>query len=243
MDIEQAVLGLPGAAPAFGLPNAWMWSRPPTMVLAGALSADGKRLFRVDARHSFDETLVGAVLAFAREHGAELLSDGRPFVPLSGFSCPGWDFDTVTGARPDLLNYHKQEDHPFRDVGYVVFPAYQIEFSGVETFDEANALLRQGIRPNQLNRGMQPFLKMRYQNTRTLSRSVGSRRALTELGTLLLELPLLENAPGSFVEFENRHAEVWAVIWDGEWVVTSVEGERRFVLDDLLTWVQQQILR
>ncbi|MER5466953.1 hypothetical protein ABT010_41385, partial [Streptomyces sp. NPDC002668] len=35
------------------------------------------------------------------------------------------------------------------------------------------------------------------------------------------ELSLLEDAPGSFVEFENFRGEVWRVEWDGSWLVNG----------------------
>jgi hypothetical protein len=100
VDIATVVAEIPGVTPAFGILDAWTWSPAPGLVFAEALSPDGERLFRLNMRGSFDEQLVRAVFVFAREHSAELLSDGRPFVPVSGFVHPGSAFDTVTGVPP-----------------------------------------------------------------------------------------------------------------------------------------------
>lgn len=242
MDIARAVADIPGATPAFGIPDAWMWSPAPGLVFAGALSADGEHLFRVNTRDSFDESLVRDVFVFAREHSADLLADDRPLVPLTGFASAGAPFDTVTGIRPDLRNPHENEHTALREVNRVIFAAYEIEFSGVETFDEAYVRLRHHLRLADMRRDPAPFLKMRYENTKTRGGSEGDRRGLADLGTLQRELTLLEGTTDSFVEFENRKLEVWSVRWDGEWIATGVQGERRFDLDALVTWAQERIL-
>jgi hypothetical protein len=66
VNIARAVADIPGATPVFGIPGAWTWSPAPGLVFAGALSADGEHLFRVDTRDSLDENLVRDVFVFAR---------------------------------------------------------------------------------------------------------------------------------------------------------------------------------
>ncbi|MFE0703048.1 hypothetical protein [Streptomyces sp. NPDC058872] len=60
---------------------------------------------------------------------------------------------------------------------------------------------------------------MKYDNTRTRGGSEGDLRGFTTPDVLLRELELLEGAPGSFVEYENRHGDVWRIEWNGSWVV------------------------
>ncbi|WP_328929883.1 hypothetical protein OG429_38415 [Streptomyces sp. NBC_00190] len=77
------------------------------------------------------------------------------------------------------------------------------------------------LRPTIVSRPPAPYLRMRYENTRTTGGSVGPSRGFTTHDVLLRELGLLEGAPGSFVEFENSLGEVWNVEWNGSWLVNG----------------------
>ena len=60
---------------------------------------------------------------------------------------------------------------------------------------------------------------------------------------LLQEIPKLENAPGGFVEFENRHGNVWRVEWDNGWVLGEASGAevRPVELAELLLFVSARL--
>ena len=78
-------------------------------------------------------------------------------------------------------------------------------------------------------------------NATTKARTIGDERGFSTVQTLARELELLENSPGSFVEFENRQGQVWQVEWHGHWSVTgastrqidTVQGILDFAYDAL----------
>lgn len=188
-------------------------------VFSLALNQEGTRIHQVNTREFHDEDLVRAVLAFAREHHAGTGDDPRPFEVVTGFSHPGYDFDAVAAIQPATHGYYRGEYDELHDLVVGVFPAYACEFSGNETQDEAFHRFKRMLRAPELNRGPVPFLRMRYDNTRTRGRSEGDLRGFTTTDVLLRELELLEGAPGGFVEYENRHGDVRRIEWDGSWVV------------------------
>lgn len=146
------------------------------------------------------------MLGFAREHGAAL-TQGRPIAVAEGLRTTSRGFDAVAALPPGIHRHYEYENPDFDPFVTVVFPGYRCEFAGDETAPEVLAR-RRLINPSVLDREPSPFLKMRYANTRTLSRSKGKDRGVAAFDVLLRELPLVENAPDSFVEFENRHREV-----------------------------------
>ncbi|MEU6965005.1 hypothetical protein [Streptomyces chrestomyceticus] len=214
MDLTEKISGLPGAAPLDGVSDAWHWSPNPRFNFFAALTEDGKHLFQVNVMDACDQDLVRALLRFAREHSREATAPGRFLVPITGFSHPGYGFDTLASVPPGVHGYLAREHPDLHAVAYAVFPGYRSEFSGAESEDEARVRVRKMLRPTTLGREPVPFLKMRYDNTRTKSRSTGSERGLATLPVLLQELALLQQAPGSFVEWENRHGDIWQARWD-----------------------------
>ncbi|MFJ6573235.1 hypothetical protein ACIQNU_38080 [Streptomyces sp. NPDC091292] len=200
---------LPGAAPVSGLASAWRWSPNPMFTFTAALSTDGRHNLQVNVRGPYDEGLVTALLAHARAHDSTFVGQGRPLVGIEGFAYAGTAFDTVGVAGADVHGYHATENPELAAVTYAVFPAYASEISGRENGEEAWGRFRKMLQPNKLDRTPVPFVKMRYDNTRTRSASKGDARGFAPLDTLVRELGLLDDASGSFVEWENRHGDIW----------------------------------
>lgn len=103
-----------------------------------------------------------------------------------------------------------------------VFPAYQCEFRGDENLEEAVLRFKRMLRPTIGSRPPVPYLRMRFENTRTGGGSMDPSRGFTTHDVLERELGLLEGAPGSFLEFENFRGDVWRVEWDGSWLVNGM---------------------
>ncbi|MFJ6633831.1 hypothetical protein ACIQMR_20950 [Streptomyces sp. NPDC091376] len=203
---------------------AWRWSPIPVFVFSLAMDAEGSRAYQVNTLNTFDEGLVRAVLEFSREHRIGEGRESQPFTVLPGFTYGSYGFDSVAAAPPAVHRYHIGRNEALNDVVTAVFPAYRCEFSGTETLDEAEYRFRHMLHPTTMSRPPVPYLRMRYENTKTGGGSIGPDRGFTTHEVLLRELDLLDGAPGSFVEFENFRGEVWKVEWDGSWVVN---GERQ----------------
>ncbi|MFG2321008.1 hypothetical protein [Streptomyces sp. NPDC048568] len=216
MNPGSVLSAMPGAAPVPGLASAWRWSPNPMFTFTAALSTDGGHNLQVNVRGRYDEALVTALLAHARAHDDTFVGQGRPLVAVGGFHHDGTQFDTVGVAAPEVHGYHAAENPELSAVTYAVFPAYASEISGSENEEEAWGRFRKMLQPNKLDRTEMPFVKMRYDNTRTQSMSKGDARGFAPLDTLVRELELLDGAPGSFVEWENRHGAVWRVDSTGD---------------------------
>ncbi|MER7759630.1 hypothetical protein [Streptomyces sp. NPDC097619] len=233
-DAARAVRSLPGAEPFPGLPGAWWYSPVPVLTFVVAVSPDGTRVHQMNTRGAFDPDLTRAVLVFAREHGAGQGPDPRPVEVVPGFGHPGRSFDAVAAVPAAVHGLHAGRTDGLAEAVTRVFPAHRCEFSGRETVEEATVRVKELIRPEDTGRGPAPYLRMRYDNTRTRGGSTGRERGFARHEALLREVPLLEGAPGSFVEFENRAGEVRRVEWhangrgdghgsgNGSWTVNGV---------------------
>ncbi|MFI6008288.1 hypothetical protein ACIBAG_05595 [Streptomyces sp. NPDC051243] len=245
MDLTANVSAQPGAAPIEGLSDAWHWSRM-IFNFDAVLTPDHQHLLEMRVMGRYDAALAQAVLRFARERSDQITGSGRPLVPLGGFACPGWEFDTVAAVSPGIHENHAQDDPDLHKATYTLFPGYRTEFSGTETEDEAIHLFRRALQPTKLDREPVPFLKMRYDNTRTKSHSIGPHRGLAPLEVLLHELSLLEGAPGSYVEWENRLGQVWkaeyltALTLHGP---SQAPQERATTADALISLAEQSVIR
>lgn len=226
MDLRAVVNGFKNVTPLPGLPDAWYWSPVRTVNFAGALSADGRRLLQLSGREWFDEELAIATLEFAREREPEIFARNPHLGTADGFTPPRTaegevrPFDVVVGIAPEIHDFYHVENPDLTPHVRLAFPAYAHEFSGRETLGEAITRYRM-LRLSEFDcRDPVPYLKMRYANTRTQGRSTNRGRGFTKEQNLEQELRLLENAPGSFVEFENRHGKAWRVEWhDGPWLI------------------------
>lgn len=235
MDLGGTLSAMPRAEAFAGLPDAWHWSPNPRFHFAAALTEDGKHVLQVNARDTYDEDLVRALLTFARDHGADIVADQRPLFPLLGFHADGRSFDTAAVAAPAAHDRHARENPELHDVTYAVFPGWHYEFSGTETLDEARFRFGhpQGLQSAKLDRDPLPYLKMRYENTKTKGGSDGQQRGFTKPPVLHRELDELEGADDSFVEFENFQNRVWRVEWAGDWTLIDDDGRRTIAIADL----------
>ncbi|GAA2263141.1 MULTISPECIES: hypothetical protein [Kitasatospora] len=243
MNLTATLAGMPGAEQWADLPDAWHWSPNPRFNFSAVLTTDRRHLLQVIALDFHDEELVRALLAFAREHSAEILGNQHPLTAVNGFTVPGYGFDTAVAVAPRANRYHAQ-DASLHAVTYALFPGWHFEFSGTETDSEAlfQASHPQGLRATRLDRQPVPFLKMSYHNTATESRSASARRALAKEDTLLRELALLEGAPGSLVEFENFRHQVWRAEWDGTFVLTGEGSRLELDRDGLLSFARNSLI-
>ncbi|MFI7276821.1 hypothetical protein [Streptomyces sp. NPDC049879] len=246
MDIREVVAGLRDVVPLDGLDGAWHWSPVPGIGFAGALSEDGGRLLQMSSRGFYRHELAVAALRFAREREKEMSARNPYLGSAEGFAAPGGPpFDAVAAVAPTVHRFYRADRPELTPFVTCVFPAYSCEFSGGETQEEAVTRYRM-LRPAEWERGPLPFLKMRYANTRTGSRSTNRGRGFTKPDILAHELRLLADAPGSFVEFENRHAHVWRVEWhDGAWFVAEWDTQdgtpREIGLAALLTFATARL--
>ncbi|MFD4240943.1 hypothetical protein ACFWP3_04975 [Streptomyces sp. NPDC058525] len=221
MNIDGAVAEIGNAHAMPGLPMAWQWSPMSRFVFSLAMDPDGRWAYQMNSLDVHDAGLARAVLAFARQHQLGRGREARPLTVLPGFSYGAYRFDAVAAASPTVHGYHHGRNEALNEVVSAVFPAYRCEFRGDENLEEAVLRFKRMLRPTLLSRLPVPYLRMRYENTRTGSGSVGRSRRFTTQDVLLRELGLLEGAHGSFVEFENSHGEVWRVEWDGSWLVNG----------------------
>ncbi|MCA2201695.1 hypothetical protein [Streptomyces sp. SMS_SU21] len=242
MNVLSTLAGFPNAAPLAGLDRAWTWSLGPVLHFAGVVTADGNRLLQTNQRGRHDEDLARAVLAFARRHEETLIGEGRPIKAIRGFSAADYAFDAVAATAPGVHGHHKAQNPDLTTVTYIVFPAFATEVSGRESLEEAQARYQKMLSPAEIGREAVPFLKMSFDNPRTGGGGTNPGRALAYPRTLRQEIPQLEGAPGGFVEWENRTGEVWRVAWDGEWVLSGAEGERRGMsLDEILEFSDETL--
>jgi hypothetical protein len=235
-DIAALVAAFPGVSPLPGLPDAWTWSFGGRFHAALALADDPAFAFQVQARDHPETELVRDVLAFARAHG-EALRAAAPLAFAEGFARPGAGFDCVAAVLPAVHRYHWKRQPELNEVTFGVFPAYRHEFSGRETQPEAVTRFRM-LDLVDLRRGPRPFLRMRYDNTRTRGGSVGPDRGLTVVEVLQRELANLNDAPGSVVEFENHRGQVCTVRWEDGLVAELGERRWRPGASELADWAE-----
>ncbi|MEU6976248.1 hypothetical protein [Streptomyces sp. NPDC046371] len=221
MNIERAVAEIRSVEEVPDLPMAWRWSPMSRFMFSLAMDVDGGWAYQMNSLDVHDEGLTRAVLEYARQHRLGRGPGARPLTVATGFSYGTYRFDAVAAASPPVHGYHHGRNEALNEVVSAVFPAYRCEFRGDESLEEAVLRCKRMLRPTILSRPPVPYLRMRYENTRTKGGSVGPNRGFTTPDVLLRELGLLEGAPGSFVEFENSYGQVWHVEWNGSWLVNE----------------------
>ena len=244
MSIAETIAQTPAAVALPGLDQAWRWAGENNRFQYAATPAnDGVHILQTYTLDAYDEPVVRDVLAYAREHADNLSPDSPPLQILPGFTTPGRNFDAVVLVSPAVHSAYRDERQELHPITFLAFPAYSTEYSGRETIAEAKlrALSSRGILLANLNRMPNTYVKLRYVNATTKARTIGDERGFSTVQTLARELELLENSPGSFVEFENRQGQVWQVEWHGHWSVTgastrqidTVQGILDFAYDAL----------
>lgn len=235
MDPASTFSAMPGAAAPAGLSDAWHWAMAPGFDFVAALSRDGTHAFQCFALRSYDESLVAAVMSFAREHESELIAPpDRPLVVAEGFSHPGYGFDTVVAFGPVLHRHHEEDDPALHQAIRVVQPAFRCEFAGDEPEEDARYryVRAPGVPTTTLTRDPRPYLTMRH----TSDTRVIPERFWASPDSLVIEFRRLEDRPDGFVEFENYRHEVRRVEWGaGRWGLTGDSTEpRRLEFGELL---------
>lgn len=240
--VKAALSSLPDVAEFGGLPDAWHWTTSGGRFhFVLALCADGRHALQINIREHFDEELVRATLAFALQREADILA-AQSFVVLPGFNSPGRGFEVVAALAPPLHEFHKAEHPQLHAMTYRVYPAYRCEFSGRETPKEALLRTAKMIEPANLKRAPRPLVRLRYSNTRTRGRSLGDKRGVANPSVLFTEISKLENASGSFVEFENYLGQVATVTWAIDFLVQSEGRKRDMNKDEVRAWAERFIL-
>ncbi|MFE3142913.1 hypothetical protein [Streptomyces scopuliridis] len=179
-NFEDVVAGVEGAEPFPGLREAWRWSPMPRFVFSLALDSKRDSAYQLNTIDHFDQKLVTAVLEFAREQRlAEEVRDTKPFTIAPGFATESYGFDVVVAVPSAVHQYHFGRDNALGERVTGVFPAYSCEFSGHETLEEAVHRFKRMLRPTVVERPAVPYLRMRYENTRTGGDSRGASRPLT----------------------------------------------------------------
>ncbi|MFF1676064.1 hypothetical protein ACFVYG_08530 [Streptomyces sp. NPDC058256] len=240
MDPAAVVSAFPGAEDFPGVPDAWHWSPAPGLDFSAALSADGRHLFQVNTRDSYDEGLVRALLLTARKKSAELLADDAPLRAVPGFHHEGRAFDVLAAARPGVHNFHGVKEPELQQVTWAVFPGYACEFASPDLYsvEDARESFLRFLTPANLNRNSVPYIKLWFDNTVTKSGTDNPDGIFAKWVTLDRELKLLDGAPGSFVEFQNFRGQKFRVEWDGgDWLLSGESGRnepRRAGLDEVL---------
>ncbi|HEU4380188.1 MAG TPA: hypothetical protein VFR73_16565 [Hyphomicrobiaceae bacterium] len=240
VDVAAVVKEFSGVRPVAGLDDCWTWSAG-RFYFTIALTADDGHAMQLNCREVLDLNLVVAVLAFARRRTEAVLA-GAPFAVMEGFtSTSATPFDCVAAAIPAIARYH-EFDHPdLNDVTYAVFPAYRCEFSGRETQEEATYTFDRVLDAANPHRPPSPWVRMRFDNPKTGTGSVGPDLGIASADLLMQEMRNLEHADNAFVEFENFRHERRRVSWCGELQLLDEDKIRIFELPDLLAWTHRFI--
>lgn len=240
-DISRLILSIADVHEFSGLLNSWHWTaQGGRFHFVLALTSDGMHAFQMNTRDYFDADVVRSVLAFALQHEAAVCA-ASPIALFNGFVASESNFDTVIAVSPAVHQLHKAERPELHAVTIRVFPAYRCEFSGLETQKEAQLRCSKMIDPANLKRDPNPLVRIRYENTRTRSRTLGDNRGIDNPSVLLLELKELENSPGSFVEFENYRGEVRKVTWHDGFLLWDGNDLQKIDYQALLDWSKRFI--
>ncbi|MGW6641062.1 hypothetical protein [Streptomyces iakyrus] len=231
-----------------GIPDAWHWSPVPGLDFAAALSADGRHLFQVNARDTYDQALVASMLRTARENSARLLDTGALLSAPQGFRHPGRDFEVIAAARPGVHRYHEVQQPELQQVTWAIFPGYTCEFPDPARYslEDARESFVRFLSPADLDREPAPFIRLWHDNTVTKGGTDGTDGILAAEKTLYREITLLEGAPGSFVRFENFRGSVFRIEWHPEraWTLaeeTQSSGPGPLDIPDLISFVERSL--
>ncbi len=140
-----------------------------------------------------------------------------------------------------MHGYHERENVELRELTYAVFPGYRQEFSGRESADEAWTRYEKMLDPRDLRREPVPYLKPRYDNPPHPRGHRGRQPGLCHARHPSAGVAVVGGCPQGFVEFENRHGQVWRAGWDGEWVLSGENGRQAIELDELTAFARRAV--
>ncbi|MFD5755804.1 hypothetical protein ACFWIZ_11330 [Streptomyces sp. NPDC127044] len=226
---------LPGAEPLPGVPDAWKRSPAPGFVLLAAMSSDGRHVFRMSSKDSYDAELCRAVLAFAREREAEVIDRPEPLIALPGFSCLGRDFDVVGRIRPQAHRLFPR-DPDLNSVVFGIFPAYSSEISGTESVDQASERFGRMLKVSDPNRMPSPYVLVRFSNPKSGAGTIAELPVFVSPDYFVHELRDLERVEAARLQLWNHRNEKWRVRWDGDWRVSDGGQEIRMTGDEIVLW-------
>ncbi|WP_326650380.1 hypothetical protein [Streptomyces sp. NBC_01750] len=192
MNIERAVAEIENVEDFSDLSMAWRWAPTSRFVFSLALALEGDRACQMNTLDAFDEGLVRAVIEFSRRHRLGRGQDASPLSVAPGFAYASYGFDAVAAVPPAVHGYHIGRNEALNEVVTAVFPAYQCEFSGNELIEETVYRFKRMLRPTVISRPPVPYLRMRYENSKTGGGSVGPYRGFATHDVLIRELGLLE---------------------------------------------------
>jgi hypothetical protein len=240
VDIAAVVKEFPGVRPLAGLDTCWVWSVGRFHFIL-ALTADGGHALQLNCRDDLDVELVAAVLAFAREHPDTVLA-AAPLAVLEGFTSPSAaPFDTVAALIPAVHRFHEFGHPDLNEITYAVFPAYRCEFSGLETQMEAAYRFDSMLDAANLQRSPSPWVRIRFDNPKYGTGSIGPDLDIVPAEILMRELPNLDQADNAFIEFENFRGERRHVSWSGALQFSDGDQIRPISMADLLAWAHRFI--
>lgn len=237
VDVRELLASNPRAEPFPRLEDSWLWSPMPRFTFVSALSDDPELAFQINFTDSFDADLACAVIGFARDGSLQEAGRRVPLTVTGGFAHDTAGFDAIATASPSVHGYYIGRNDVLNEHVVAVFPAYLCEISGTESTEEAVHRFKRMLHPTVMSRSAVPFLRMRYENTRTGARSIGDSRGFTTWDVLLRELELLADSPESFVECENVRADVRLIRWNGAWMVSGSGAAQLLQKDQLKDWV------
>jgi hypothetical protein len=159
------------------------------------------------------------------------------------FTYPPYTFAQVVSLSPNIHPVNHVEYPLLHVVTFAVFPAYQCEFTGSESDEELKLLYSKLVQPANTKRTPKPLVRIRFKNSRTGVRSVGSKLGLTTYESLVTELQELRNADQSFVEFENYQKSRVTVEWNKGYVWKDTSGAHRITKADLMKRTESLIFQ
>lgn len=225
LSILNEIKKIPCKQPIAGVEHGYFWE------VAGGkfrfslvVLPDLEHIIQMNTREKHDERLILDTLTTALTHCGEIVNSKSCSV-IPNFRSPPYSFDEVVSLSPRIHPVHVVEYPPLHEVTYAVFPAFQCEFSGSESDDELRLLYSKLVTPADVRRTPKPIVRIRFKNSRTGARSIGSRLGLTTFDSLTVQLRELARSPASFVEFENFQKSRVRVVWNDAYIWEDETGK------------------
>jgi len=235
LDFEREMARLPNVGRLNDSEDIWLWSPAPGIDFGCMVSSDRGHVFQVTSRNSLDTGVFRTVLHAAFGHGADLVASRSPLTVIRGVSFSKSDFDTAVASLPSPKRRFLPQGTGFDHVTIPVFPAFNFEFSGDETQEEADLRVGRRIKTGSLKREPSPFVRLRFDNPRTGAGTKGSTRIISTEPVLLSEIANLDGTPGGYVELENWAGSKMMVEWLDGYLVSQGVAMETLGLDRLLT--------